>query len=316
MKLSGTYDDLHENTEESEDAVRRRFKEQLERARDSSQYINICQEVAMYSRFVNIHLINANHGRDEVQLHSHTFYEMIYVLSGTPRYLLEGRSYNLHRGDLVIIPPGVSHRPLIDEQMSEPYNRIIVWFSQEYLDVIKAVWPDTIDKQWLGVLRTVNTEWSKVESILKWALYENTHRMPNWKSMLCATVLEALVLISRARDSIYVPSPVKGTPDLFDSLSLYIINHLTEDISLESAAQQLFVSKSTVDQLCRKKLGISFYRYLTQCRLLAAKELILKGEPLGTIFTKVGYTDYSTFYRSFKREYGITPSDFREFNRG
>lgn len=81
---------------------------------------------------------------------------------------------------------------------------------------------------------------------------------------------------------------------------------------MERAAREFFVSKSTIDQLFRKKLGISFYRYLTQSRLIAAKERILEGEALGRICTDVGFADYSTFYRAFRREYGVAPSDFRD----
>ena len=41
----------------------------------------------------------------------------------------------------------------------------------------------------------------------------------------------------------------------------------------------------------------------------------MEGEALGRICTDVGFADYSTFYRAFRREYGVAPSDFRDFNR-
>lgn len=119
----------------------------------------------------------------------------------------------------------------------------------------------------------------------------------------------------RALEDVDRPTPPAEVPDLFDRLNLFIEEHLAQDVTLERAAREFFVSKSTIDQLFRKKLGISFYRYLTQSRLIAAKERILEGEALGRICTDVGFADYSTFYRAFRREYGVAPSDFRDFNR-
>ena len=121
--------------------------------------------------------------------------------------------------------------------------------------------------------------------------------------------------IARALEDVDRPTPPAEVPDLFDRLNLFIEEHLAQDVTLERAAREFFVSKSTIDQLFRKKLGISFYRYLTQSRLIAAKERILEGEALGRICTDVGFADYSTFYRAFRREYGVAPSDFRDFNR-
>jgi hypothetical protein len=43
-----------------------------------------------------------------------------------------------------------------------------------------------------------------------------------------------------------------------------------------------------------------------------AKNLISAGKPLEQIYNLVGFGDYSSFYRAFKREYGISPSQYRK----
>lgn len=47
------------------------------------------------------------------------------------------------------------------------------------------------------------------------------------------------------------------------------------------------------------------------CRLIAAKALIQEGALLETVGQDVGFADYSTFYRAFKKEYGISPRQYR-----
>ena len=59
-------------------------------------------------------------------------------------------------------------------------------------------------------------------------------------------------------------------------------------------------------------MGVSFYRCVTQRRLIAAKALILDGHPLENVGQQVGFSDYSSFYRAFKQEYGIPPRQYRK----
>ena len=53
-------------------------------------------------------------GMINVTLRSHTFYEILYCRSGSIQYLLGPDWFHIGRGDIVIIPPGVSHRPPLD----------------------------------------------------------------------------------------------------------------------------------------------------------------------------------------------------------
>ena len=92
---------------------------QLEKYR--FRFVNIYQELEMSSRFVDTHR-DVSQGGDGVQLHSHTFYEMIYCTGGSTQYLLGTQRYRLRHGDIVLIPPGVSHRPLLAEKMADPYR--------------------------------------------------------------------------------------------------------------------------------------------------------------------------------------------------
>ena len=57
---------------------------------------------------------------------------------------------------------------------------------------------------------------------------------------------------------------------------------------------------------------MSFYRYVTQRRLIAAKSLIESGAHLEHAALQSGFQDYSGFYRAFRQEYGISPRQYRQ----
>jgi AraC-like DNA-binding protein len=59
-------------------------------------------------------------------------------------------------------------------------------------------------------------------------------------------------------------------------------------------------------------MGISFYRCVTQRRLVESKKLIELGNTMEEISLAVGFQEYSAFYRAFKAEYGISPMQYRK----
>ena len=88
----------------------------------------------------------------------------------------------------------------------------------------------------------------------------------------------------------------------------YINEHYTDDISLTSIAKELHVSKSLLSHRFQKEFNTSVYRYITEKRLLLAKQLIKGGTPAVTAGIDVGFKDYSTFYRAYVKSYSSTPS--------
>ena len=63
--------------------------------------------------------------------HYHTFHKLIVFLGGQAGYGVEGRSYPLEAGDVVLVPKGCIHRPELTPGAA--YERVIVYISPEFL---------------------------------------------------------------------------------------------------------------------------------------------------------------------------------------
>ena len=74
-------------------------------------------------------------------------------------YLVESNRYQLRKGDIILLPPGISHRPLLPEHMPEPYRRDILWLSTEYVAVLDQLSPSSFQKSGIRLLRTAGTRW-------------------------------------------------------------------------------------------------------------------------------------------------------------
>lgn len=275
---------------------------------------NLYQELEMASRFVDTHR-DISYTKDVVRLHSHTFYELLYCCSGNLQYLLGVDRYQLRRGDVVIIPPGISHRPLFLEQLAEPYERYVLWFSQEFLDQVQVFCSDLDFRGGYRLLRTAETPWESLGNLFAQGCREAERGAPGWQGHVCGNTMQLLVELHRACGKGEMPAPMVEQHELLDDLVQYVEVHLAEKITLEDTARRFLVSQSTISQTFRQKMGISFYRFVTQRRLIAAKTEILAGRQLETLYETVGFSDYSTFYRAFRREYGISPSQYRKLQQ-
>lgn len=82
---------------------------------------------------------------------------------------------------------------------------------------------------------------------------------------------------------------------LLDEIIHFIENHLSEELSAKRIAAHFLVSESSINQLFSKQISLSLYRYITQRRLIEAKNLISSQTPLKKLPELCGFSDYSVF---------------------
>lgn len=277
------------------------------------------QELEMSHRYVDAYRHESLEG-GHVPLHSHGFYELLYCRNSCGmEYLLGPDRYRLQRGDLVFAPPGVNHQPLLTGRLVEPCRRDVVWMSREFVAWLTQVFPFPFAAGWERpfLLRTAGTPWEPLGGYIRASAEEALRRGPGWEAIVAGNTMVLLTLVARAlAQQEAAPLAQAEKPELLERVFAYIEAHLGERITLADTAKHFWVSGSKISQTFRQKLGISFYRCVTQRRLIAAKSLMIQGVPLNEVNERVGFADYSTFFRAFKREYGIAPSQFRELQAG
>ena len=99
-------------------------------------------------------------------------------------------------------------------------------------------------------------------------------------------------------------------PDLISDIMSFINQNYNHQITLEMLEKRFFVSKYYLSHEFTKQNGVSIYKYITLKRLLTAREMMTEGKSPGDIYKLCGFGDYTTFFRAFKAEYGISPKEF------
>lgn len=274
---------------------------------------NFYQELEMSDPYVETHR-DVSYSNSQLNLHSHTFYELLYCCNDCgAEYLVGADRYRLQKGDIVFVPPGISHRPLLPEHMPEPYQRYVLWISQEFIDRFTQLFAEEAGQISYGtLLRTGNNKWELLGGYFRRGVWEAEHQAPGWQAAIIGNTITLLTLMGRSIQERTASVLKAEKPDLLNEVMTYIELHLNERITLEETAKHFYVSISTISQLFRQKMGTSFYRCVTQRRLIAAKVRIGNGESLEDVSRAVGFADYSSFYRAFKKEYGITPRQYTQ----
>jgi two-component system response regulator YesN len=93
----------------------------------------------------------------------------------------------------------------------------------------------------------------------------------------------------------------------------YIRDNYKENLTLESVAQQVFISPFYLSHLFREELDITFLEYLTRIRIETAKQLLKdQNTTISSIAAEVGYEDPSYFSKVFKKNTGLSPNQYRK----
>lgn len=273
---------------------------------------NIYQELEMSSPYVDSHR-DTSSSNDYVTLHSHTFYELIYCQNTCGvEYYVGTERFKLQKGDIIYVAPGISHRPILPYGSKELYRRDVIWINAEFIRHLaqNMNYEDELHKKHSGLFRTAGTEWEIIGGYFHNCVRESEQKKQGWQAAVLGNTF--MILSSLIRASQETPIKMKAEkPELLDRVMFYIEKNLTKKITLQETAGHFFVSTSTISNLFKNKLGVSFYHCVTQRRLIASKDLITRNIPLERVAEQVGFNDYSAFYRAFKQEYGISPREFK-----
>lgn len=274
------------------------------------------QELEMDSSFIDVH-DDISYIKDKIPLHSHPFWEILLVKSGNPQYLIGDTRYQLRKNDIVLLPCGISHRPLFGEKLTEPYHRIVIWVNADFFKKCVSILYQSEHElensipDLYYVTHPTGSFFYQIEQIFESLLYEKQHSRLG-EELLCIGLFEQLLTIFYRILHYQDAPPLRPEKaDLLDEILDYVENHLSQPISLKCVSEKFHVSPSAISHLFKKQMDSGFYRVVIQRRLIESKNHIIAGVSLNEIPDLCGFSDYSVFYKAFKKEYGISPKEFK-----
>lgn len=91
--------------------------------------------------------------------------------------------------------------------------------------------------------------------------------------------------------------------------------HTNQDLTIEMLAEQMGVSKNSLSQIINNQLGMNFFELINTYRVKEAQELILNSTfqnyTIDAIARESGFKSRTSFYEAFKKQTGMTPTEFK-----
>ena len=237
---------------------------------------------------------------DLLYRHTHSQYELLYILSGDITHVVEDRKYKLRKHDLVLVRPNQYHYIQIDSSVD--YERYNLLFDPAVLglDLVERVSEDleVISCRHRPMLTELFRKMDYYQSVLPQS------DLQDMTALLIKELLHNLVLSHEAAGRTPTENlhPVAGKALSMINANLFTLKNM------EQVANALFVTESYLYRIFKRELKTTPLKYITEKRLIAAQSLLRQGVPPTKVYEECGFEDYSSFYRSYRAYFGYAPS--------
>jgi AraC-like DNA-binding protein len=260
---------------------------------------------------------------DEKQtFHIHYELELLLVLSDGIRCRVGGRVYYPVKNTLLIF----NNMDLHHISLGKPgcvNNRYVLYFKPEYISPFSSAQTDLLECFFFRpfadpfLLPLSNEDAGELivlyENLI--AATDDADPKDNFGCDLRAKFILGTLLIKvnalyRQAHNITTDSIGRDCSRIYEIIN-YLHNNYINDISLSLLAKKFAIDKFHLCTLFRKVTGLSPIQYLINCRLMKAKELLLRNYSVDEVCDLAGYNDLSHFSRSFKQHTGQSPKQYQ-----
>lgn len=242
-------------------------------------------------------------------LHRHPHAELFFCLDGKGELQIASERVPLEKGDFFLINPGVEHTERSTE--SDPLSYIVIGASG-----VRFLSDGTSSK--LPLYRIIKSRNSarEFEPYFQDILREVSREREGYLD-ICLSILNILFAkISRSMQIEMANSlPLSGALNCSE-IKQIIDEQYSKPITLEWLAEQAHISKYHLSHSFQKQYSISPIQYLNQRRLQEAEHLLAHTtHSLNDIGNLIGFSSPSYFSQAFKRNMGVSPSEYRRTHK-
>ncbi|MGM9619782.1 MAG: AraC family transcriptional regulator [Oscillospiraceae bacterium] len=252
----------------------------------------------------------------KLDYHYHEFDKVILLLSGKVTYVVEGKSYFLKPGDILLVQHNMIHMPVIDP--SEPYERMVLWLGPEYLERRKNGEESLSDCFALTHRRNFHLLRGSVELRQKYlAIFQGMEEALTEEGFgheLLADTYFLQLMIHLNRDlredkTAELTETYRYDPKI-EEIMRFVEANPAEDLSVEGVAKRFFLSRYYLMHRFKEVSGYTLHQYVNQKRIQYAGELLRQGTGVLKAAEQAGFREYSTFLRAFQNTYHMSPREF------
>ncbi len=232
--------------------------------------------------------------------HTHSAYELHYVIAGRASFELDGEHIPVRAGDFFYTCPRTVHR--MDVPDGEYLLQYVAFVELDAMRDAELI--DDLDTL-LGEarIRRVGDRYHALFARLSRQSLADDPRQQRAASAKMAGFLYDLMIDA--------PSNPGGHPAVRRALEL-IRSKVSDPFTLDDIVEELGIDKSYFIRLFKDQIGVPPMKYAMNLKMSAASDLLRSTtDPLSTVAARVGFRDEYHFAKRFKQWSGSAPGSFR-----
>ena len=248
--------------------------------------------------------------------HCHDYVEVVYMCSGTTTHIVNGKTIRLQQGELLFLSQSARQEILRAEENDIAVNFVVLpEFFQEALSIIgeeatplRRFLLDCLFEQnsGPGYLLFQVSDNIPIQNLVENLIFSLLYDTPNRRKVSQMTMTLLFLQLLSHTDKL-----VWDSQEEILQVLRYVDEHYVDGSLLEAAAL-LHSDVSSLSREIRRKSGKTYTELVQEKRLNQAAFLLRTTDrKVEDIALAVGYENISYFHRIFRKEYGVSPRQFR-----
>lgn len=249
-----------------------------------------------------------------VGAHTHNNAEIYLTLTDLPDALLNNTVSRIPQGTLIMIPPFCVHQ--MYHQKNVRYERYILNLDIQWLENVLCSKQDIFEYLKHSAtplilplseeqLSTITQSMQRVLPVIQEKSIKSTAEFLNLLS-----VLDSAVHDIHKKD--FAPNLfISKSQTTVNEIIAYINENIEENTSLSDIEAHFFLNRDYISRLFVKHTHTSIGRYISIQRIAKAQEYLSEGFTVSQVSEKLGFSSYAYFFKVFKKNVGISPSQYR-----
>ena len=234
------------------------------------------------------------------QLHQHEYTQIIVLISGHGKIILNNVEYPIQGGELSILDTHFSHNDSF-----ENHHRCF------FLSIQNCTFFTQFNNFTIDISESVDSYYFYLYKIIE----ELSNKRFGYRSFVQSLFQCFLLQLSRDYTPRTKPEPANNlAPPLTVAIAReYILTHYSDNPSIEQIAQEVNISSHQLNILFKKYYNTTPHNFLLKAKIQAsAYSLLTRDNTIQQIASYVGFATTQTYIVAFQRMLGMSPKKFRK----
>ena len=225
----------------------------------------------------------------------HTHGELLYVIKGAVNICVDGMTHRLQEGEMSIVFPYLTHT-----YEDAPDAQVLILLFDPRATAFDNTFLTKKPTRYYMDGRAFCHMLTRVVTLVREGKLKTAMGYTN-------------AVIGEFLEKTALEESDHSSADAVTRILTYCAEHFTENITIKSVAEALYLSTGYVSKIFSQKLRYGFREYINALRIERAKSLLKNGDKRITdIMLSCGFANQSSFNRVFREACGLSPKDYRK----